>query len=130
MLEELRFDADNNISPENVWEPLGFSQRYLMVYLTPYYNMEYPLMRVVNLIQRSSAFQGYRMRFKLDWILLKDEIVSRNIGFSKQDFINFEDRIQFHQLPELDFSDTFKKIILPQKGLLPPNCSSNIFRNL
>ncbi|GBF38064.1 hypothetical protein [Leptospira johnsonii] len=109
MLEELRFDGDNNISPENVWEPLGFSQRYLMVYLTPYYNMEYPLMRIVNLIQRSSAFQGYRMRFKLDWILLKDEIVSRNIGFSKQDFINFEDRIQFHQLPELDFSDTFRQ---------------------
>ncbi|TGK00896.1 hypothetical protein EHO59_13320 [Leptospira semungkisensis] len=108
MLEGLRSDSDLNLAPERVWEPLGFSQRYLMVYLTPYYNLEYPLMRVVNLIQRSSAFQGYRMRFKLDWILLKDEIVSRNMGFSKQDFINFEDRIQFHQLPELDFSDSFK----------------------
>ncbi|TGL38432.1 hypothetical protein EHQ53_16780 [Leptospira langatensis] len=108
MLEGLRSDSDLDLSPERVWEPLGFSQRYLMIYLTPYYNLEYPLMRVVNLIQRSSAFQGYRMRFKLDWILLKDEIVSRNMGFSKQDFINFEDRIQFHQLPELDFSDTFK----------------------
>ncbi|TGK05296.1 hypothetical protein EHO57_01020 [Leptospira langatensis] len=108
MLEGLRSDSDLDLSPERVWEPLGFSQRYLMIYLTPYYNLEYPLMRVVNLIQRSSAFQGYRMRFKLDWILLKDEIVSRNMGLSKQDFINFEDRIQFHQLPELDFSDTFK----------------------
>ncbi len=108
MLEDLRVDAEKDRSPEIVWEPQGFSQRYLMIYLTPYYNLDYPLMRVVNLIQRSSAFQGYRMRFKLDWILLKDEIVSRDLGFTKQDFINFEDRIQFHQLPELDFSDTFK----------------------
>ncbi|TGK17200.1 hypothetical protein EHO61_12320 [Leptospira fluminis] len=108
MLEDLNADADLEKVPETVWEPLGFSQRYLMVYLSPYVKLEYPLMRIVNLMQRSSAFQGYRMRFKLDWILLKDEIVSRNTAFSKQEFVNFEDRIQFHQLPELDFTDLFK----------------------
>ncbi|EQA36370.1 hypothetical protein LEP1GSC047_2771 [Leptospira inadai serovar Lyme str. 10] len=108
MLEGLKADSQLKTIPERVWEPLGFSQRYLMVYLTPYSRLEYPLMRIVNLMQRSSAFQGYRMRFKLDWIMLKDEIVSRDIGFSKQDFINFEDKIQFHQLPELDFTDSFK----------------------
>ncbi|EPG68249.1 hypothetical protein [Leptospira wolffii] len=109
MLEDLRQDAEKDRTRRIVWEAQGFSQRYLMIYLTPYFNLEYPLMRIVNLMQRSSAFQGYRMRFKLDWILLKDEIVSRDMGITKQDFINFEDRIQFHQLPELDFSDTFKQ---------------------
>ncbi|PJZ70350.1 hypothetical protein CH373_11870 [Leptospira perolatii] len=109
MLQELQNELESESLRTRVWEPLGFSQRYIKVYLTPYFKLEYPLMRIVNLMQRSSAFQGYRMRFKLDWILLKDEIVSRNIGFTKQEFINFEDRIQFHQLPELDFSDTFKK---------------------
>ncbi|TGL68551.1 hypothetical protein [Leptospira kmetyi] len=94
--------------PERVWEPLGFSQRYLLIYLTPYAKRDYPLKRLVNLIQRSSAFQGYRMRFKLDWIILKDLITERMPVYTKQEFNDFEDRIGFQQLPDVDLSATYK----------------------
>ncbi|EMO54877.1 hypothetical protein [Leptospira noguchii] len=94
--------------PDRIWEPLGFSQRYLLVYLSPYAQRDYPLKRLVNLIQRSSAFQGYRMRFKLDWIILKDLITERMPVFTKQEFNDFEDRIGFQQLPDVEVSGSYK----------------------
>lgn len=107
ILDDLKAEKDRPY-PEVVWEPLGFSQRYLLVYLTPYVKRDYPLKRLVNLMQRSSAFQGYRMRFKLDWIILKDIITEKMPVFTKQEFNDFEDRIGFQQLPDVELSNTYK----------------------
>lgn len=106
ILDDLKSEEGKNY-PDRVWEPLGFSQRYLLIYLSPYAQRDYPIKRLVNLIQRSSAFQGYRMRFKLDWIILKDLITEKNPVFTKQEFNDFEDRIQFQQLPDVSFSHTY-----------------------
>ncbi|MCG6193978.1 hypothetical protein LFX25_12060 [Leptospira sp. FAT2] len=108
IIDDLKSE-EGKLYPERVWEPLGFSQRYLLIYLTPYAKRDYPLKRLVNLIQRSSAFQGYRMRFKLDWIILKDLITERMPVFTKQEFNDFEDRIGFQQLPDVEPSETYKK---------------------
>ncbi|EKQ90381.1 hypothetical protein LEP1GSC101_2110 [Leptospira borgpetersenii str. UI 09149] len=107
ILNDLKAEEGKSYS-ERVWEPLGFSQRYLLVYLTPYVKRDYPLKRLVNLMQRSSAFQGYRMRFKLDWIILKDIITEKMPVFTKQEFNDFEDRIGFQQLPDVELSDTYR----------------------
>ncbi|EMJ96289.1 hypothetical protein [Leptospira alstonii] len=107
ILDDLKSE-EGKPSPEKVWEPLGFSQRYLLIYLTPYAKRDYPLKRLVNLIQRSAAFQGYRMRFKLDWIILKDLITEKMPVFTKQEFNDFEDQIGFQQLPDVELSNTYK----------------------
>lgn len=107
ILDDLKAEEGKPYS-EMVWEPLGFSQRYLLIYLTPYVKRDYPLKRLVNLMQRSSAFQGYRMRFKLDWIILKDIITEKMPVFTKQEFNDFEDRIGFQQLPDVELSNTYK----------------------
>ncbi|ALE38667.1 hypothetical protein KQY10_12340 [Leptospira interrogans] len=107
ILDDLKLE-EGKPYPDRIWEPLGFSQRYLLVYLRPYTQRDYPLKRLVNLIQRSSAFQGYRMRFKLDWIILKDLITERMPVFNKQEFNDFEDRIGFQQLPDVELSSSYK----------------------
>jgi len=107
LLAEIKKEATVDHSLSKLWEPLGVSARFVKVFVTPYYLKDCPIKRLVNLIERSPAFRGARMTFKLDWNMLKDVITEVRPDFTRRDFLNFEEKINFHQLPELSFSDAF-----------------------
>ncbi|NCN08804.1 MAG: hypothetical protein GW938_03050 [Leptospira sp.] len=106
---------------EIVWEPMGTSHKFVSVFVTQYYLKECPLVRLINLMERSSAFRGSRMQFKLDWTIAKEYALSMKPNWTKDDFYQFEDRIGFHQLPILDYSEkylenySYKNRIISQK---------------
>ena len=105
--------------PPKVWDHIGMSSRFIMVYLSSYEKHECPMNRIINLVERAGAFVGSRMQFKLDWTFLKEHIMHMDIGFNKQDFTNFEDKIDFYQLPELSFSEKFNKNYTTKFRVLP-----------
>lgn len=107
ILDDIDTEKELNIEPPCVWIPLGCSHRFVMVYVTPFFKKEFPLMRLVNILERSKAFTGSRMQFKLDWGILKEYALSVRKEWSKQDFYLFEDKIDFHSIPDVDFSETF-----------------------
>jgi hypothetical protein len=116
--EDIKSEKQKNLS-EKIWEPMGLSQRFIMVFVTRYYEQFCPLMRLINLIERAPAFRGTRMQFKLDWAFLKEYIIRNSGRFTKQDFYGFEDRINFHQIPEVPFTDKFQKM-RPEKYRVVP----------
>ncbi|MBE7411689.1 MAG: hypothetical protein L6Q54_13460 [Leptospiraceae bacterium] len=124
ILDDIKSEAISEDLIKRVWDPVGFSMRFVTVYVTEYYNRECPLKRLVNLIERAPAFQGSRMQFKLDWSFLKDYLTKTVKKFDKQDFYNFEDKIGFYQLPEINFSDVYlsnyptKYRVVPRKLFL------------
>lgn len=107
ILSEIKKETTMENSPERLWEPLGFSTRFVKVYLTQYYLANCPLKRLVNLVERSPAFRGIRMTFKLDWNILKETVCELRPELTRREFINFEEKINFHHLPDLDFSEKF-----------------------
>ncbi len=107
ILDDIKSEQGKLIA-EKIWEPMGLSQRFVMVFVTRYEEKKCPIMRLVNLIERSPAFRGTRMQFKLDWAFLKDYVIRTSGRFTRQDFYGFEDRINFHQLPNEDFTAKFK----------------------
>ncbi|MDF3821071.1 hypothetical protein P3G55_14255 [Leptospira sp. 96542] len=109
VLEEIKREEAGGVISDLVWEPTGLSARFVKVYVTKYYQMDCPVKRLVNLLERSPAFRGARMTFKLDWNLLKETVLELKPELSRRDFINFEERINFHQLPALPFTDGFKE---------------------
>lgn len=59
------------------------------------------------------------MSFKLDWNLLKETVLELRPELSRRDFINFEERINFHQLPALPYTEGYaEKIHLPTEWYL------------
>ena len=94
---------------EKIWEPMGLSFRFILVYVSPFYKKQCPINRLVNLIERSPAFRGNRVHFKLDWVFVKDYIIKNSNKFTKFDFYGFEDRYNFHQIPNIPFTDSFIK---------------------
>lgn len=108
ILDDIKYEQNMENLSDLIWKPMGLSQRFVMVFVTQYYKHECPLNRLVNLIERSPAFQGTRMHFKLDWSFVKDYVIqTQSHRFSKQDFYGFEDRINFHSLPLVQFTTTF-----------------------
>ncbi|GBF49506.1 hypothetical protein LPTSP4_10200 [Leptospira ryugenii] len=107
ILSEIKQEATLDHSQARLWEPLGVAARFVKVYVSPYYLRDCPIKRLVNLIERSPAFRGSRMTFKLDWNTVKDLVSELRPDLGRRDFINFEERINFHQLPELSFTDKF-----------------------
>ncbi len=107
ILSEIKKEGTIDHSESKLWEPLGISGRFIKVYVSPYYLKDCPIKRLVNLIERSPAFKGSRMTFKLDWNILKDVITELRPELTRKEFINFEERINFHQLPELSFTEEF-----------------------
>jgi hypothetical protein len=104
ILDHIDTEKDLETGIDRVWDPVGCSHRFVMVYVTPYFRSDCPLVRLVNLMERSPAFRGSRMQFKLDWGLLKEYCLNIKPEWTKEDFYTFEDRIGFHQLPSQDFS--------------------------
>ncbi|HMV45825.1 MAG TPA: hypothetical protein PK079_14740 [Leptospiraceae bacterium] len=108
ILEDIKYEQNMENLSDLIWKPMGLSQRFVMVFVTQYYKELCPLNRLVNLIERSPAFQGTRMHFKLDWSFVKDYVIrTQTHRFTKQDFYGFEDRINFHSLPLVSFTGTF-----------------------
>ncbi len=107
ILAEIKKEAIIDHSQTPLWEPMGVSARFVKVYVTPFYLKDCPIKRLVNLIERSPAFRGVRMTFKLDWNTLKEVVMELRQDLSRREFINFEDKINFHQLPELSHSEGF-----------------------
>ncbi len=107
LLKDIKTERELNISPTILWEPLGLSLRFIKIYISAYYHRDCPVKRLINLMDRSKAFDGSRMQFKLDWSLSKDYIMGRIPEFTRKEFAAFEERINFHQLPILPFSETY-----------------------
>jgi hypothetical protein len=120
ILEQLKIEKEVQ-SDDVVWESMGLSFRFVMVYLTPYSNLQCPITRIINLLDRSPAFRGTRVHFKLDWVFVKEYIIKHSNKFTKFDFYGFEDRYNFHQLPTIPFTESYFKAkpksfrILPRK---------------
>lgn len=95
--------------PTDVWEPLGMSHKFILVYITNYYNLGYPLKRLINLHERSVAFSGSKMQFKLDWNLAKDTVNIMIPELQKDAFYKFEDENNFHTIPDPEWSLSFKE---------------------
>ncbi|WCL48377.1 hypothetical protein [Leptospira sp. GIMC2001] len=109
LLDQIDTEKSFEQQIDRVWEPMGCSHRFVMVYIAPYFRKECPLVRMVNLMERSPAFRGSRMQFKLDWSILKEYAMQRDKKFTKEEFYQFEDRIGFHQLPSQEFSEEFQE---------------------
>ncbi len=106
ILDEIKMEkkSDKFIRPI-VWKPMGLSFRFVMVFISAYYNAECPVNRLINLMERTPAFQGTRMHFKLDWGFIKEYIIKNHSDrFVKDNFYGFEDRINFHTLPPQEFT--------------------------
>jgi hypothetical protein len=118
ILDEIKSEKQIPLA-ERVWEPMGLSQRFVMVFLSRYFEQQCPIMRLVNLMERSPAFRGTRMQFKLDWAFLKDYIIRNSGRFTRQDFYGFEDRINFHQIPDIPFTEKFKNSRVEKYRIVP-----------
>lgn len=107
ILDDIKLEKEIN-KREIVWMPLGLSFRFIMVFVSEYHKRECPINRLINLMERTPAFQGTRMHFKLDWGFIKEYII-KNLKdkFVKQDFYGFEDRINFHSLPLIEFTNDY-----------------------
>lgn len=109
ILDDINQEKEIEEPFDRTWEPMGLSFRFIAVYLSPYHLRQCPLNRVVNLIERSPAFRGNRVHFKLDWVFLKDYIIKKSNKFTKFDFYGFEDRYNFHQIPNIPFTESYIK---------------------
>jgi hypothetical protein len=65
ILNDIKYEQNIENLSDLIWKPMGLSQRFVMVFVTQYHKQLCPLNRLVNLIERSPAFQGTRMHFKL-----------------------------------------------------------------
>lgn len=106
LLNDIQHESRKDILADRVWEPVGLSLKFVKVYISPYYKENCPLNRLINLMNRSIAFRGTRMHFKLDWSFIKEYFIRNQIN-TKQDFYNFEDRNSYQVLPELYHTDTY-----------------------
>ncbi len=107
LLSEIKKESVDQETSKLLWEPMGVSARFLKVYLSPYYHRECPLKRLVNLMERSPAYRGSRMTFKLDWNHVKDVVSEMRPEFSKKQFTEFEEQINFHQLPDVSHTEFY-----------------------
>ncbi|XDD55510.1 hypothetical protein AB3N62_06810 [Leptospira sp. WS4.C2] len=107
VLSEIKKEEAESKESELIWEPMGLAARFVKVYVTKYFHMDCPVKRLVNLLERSPAFRGARMSFKLDWNLLKETALELRPELTRRDFINFEERINFHQLPAMPYTDGY-----------------------
>jgi hypothetical protein len=108
LLEDIKLEETKTNLSDLVWKPMGLSFRFVMVFVTNYYKHKCPLYRLINLMERTPAFQGTRMHFKLDWGFVKGYIIDNmKDRFAKQDFYGFEDRINFHSLPLIQFTNDY-----------------------
>lgn len=107
LLSEIKRESIDQDSSGILWEPMGLSARYIKVYLSPYYLRECPVKRLVNLMERSPAYRGSRMTFKLDWNYVKEVVSEMRPEFTKREFANFEEVINFHQLPDLSHTEAY-----------------------
>ena len=108
LLADIKSEHNKTTLSERVWIPMGLSERFIMVHVSQYYKAELPLKTLAGLMDRSSAFRGTRVYFKLDWSFIKEYLIHRQRRFDKEDFYIFEDRINFHQLPNVDFTREYK----------------------
>lgn len=108
ILDDIKSEEKIDNLTDLVWNPLGLSLRFVMVYLTMFHKRDCPLKRLINLMERSPAYGGTRMHFKLDWTFIKDYLIKNDI-FTKQNFYDFEDKIGFHGLPKIPFTKKFIK---------------------
>lgn len=107
LLRDIREESSNPSITDRIWDPMGLSQRFIMVYISAFYKAQLPLKTLVNLLSRAPAFRGTRVHFKLDWSFIKEYLVGTLKRHSKEDFYSFEDRINFHQLPTVEFTQTY-----------------------
>lgn len=109
LLQNIKDERDNpNLSP-HLWRPMGLSIRFIKINVSQYRKSELPLKTLEDLINRSPAFRGTRVHFKLDWSFIKEFLISKAKRYTKEDFYNFEDKFNFHQLPTVDFTPTYLK---------------------
>ncbi|MCP5495570.1 MAG: hypothetical protein H7A23_13520 [Leptospiraceae bacterium] len=106
LLNDIQYEASHDILSDTLWEPVGLSLKFIKVFLSPYFKQDCPLKRLISLMNRSIAFRGTRMHFKLDWSFIKEYFI-RNKLYTKQDFYNFEDRNSYQILPDLPYTDEF-----------------------
>jgi len=107
LLAEIKRETTYAEPCKKLWEPIGIAARFVKVFLTPYYLRECPLNRLVNLMERSPAFRGGRMEFKLDWNYLKEKAMVIRPDWDKEQFQKFEEENNFHQLPDLPHTELF-----------------------
>jgi hypothetical protein len=109
LLNDIKSEVNVPNLSDQVWRPLGLSLRYIKINLSCYHSLKLPLKTLENLLERSPAFRGTRVHFKLDWSFIKDYLITRVRKYQKEDFYTFEDRINFHQLPVVDFTSAYFK---------------------
>ena len=105
ILEQLKIEKEMQ-SDDVVWESMGLSFRFVMVYLTPYHTLQCPLTRIINLLDRSPAFRGTRVHFKLDWVFVKEYIIKHSNLKQNQRVLEYS--------PE-NFSLNFSQNLIPEK---------------
>lgn len=119
LLDDIKSQKNEPKLSDRVWIPMGLSERFIMIHVSQYYKAELPLKTLAALMERSSAFRGTRVNFKLDWSFIKEYLIQQKQKFSKEDFYTFEDRINFHQLPNVDFTRIFKAFNPDRYRIIP-----------
>lgn len=96
-----------------IWEPIGLSKKFIKINLGIYYEIGYPLKRLLQLVSEVEELQKFdRLTFKNHWNLMKIQFdYSKKITL--QDFYNFENKIPFHMTPYLGFTEEFLKEFSP-----------------
>lgn len=119
LYEKKLAEIQTNLKNLSLWKPMGLSVRFVMVNVIPYFFKDCPIMKLVDFLERSPAYRGTRVHFKLDWGFVKEYIIRNSPTFNKQDFYNFEDKVSFHQLPVLSFTANFTKNYLSAYRIVP-----------
>lgn len=111
--EDIRLATINPPKIKEIWEPLGLSKKFIKINLSFYYELGYPLKKLIEFVNEVQEIQKVdRLTFKNNWNLMKIQF-----DFTKkitlQDFHSFEEKVPFHMTPFLGFTEEFLKEFSP-----------------
>lgn len=92
-----------------IWEPLGISKKFIKINIDIYFEMGYPLKRLLALVDRNRDFINIdKLTFKNNWNLMKLELdFTQNVKLNDMNL--FMEKIAFHMSPYYPFTENFLK---------------------
>jgi hypothetical protein len=92
-----------------IWEPLGISKKFVKVNLDLYFDAGYPLLRLIDLVEKSKEHKQIdKLTFKMNWNLMKMQL-NFTQPVTLRDMNEFQEKIAFHMTPYYPFTEEFQK---------------------
>ncbi len=99
----------NPSSIRKVWEPLGISQKFVKINIDIFFDLGYPLKRLIDLVNKMKEYTTMdKLGFRSAWNLMKVQLdIMKKVTIT--DFQVFQENVPFFILPYYPFTEEFEK---------------------